>query len=99
MKINPLIFKISLDFVSRGSIINVQELLILLITSIRNESLENLKIFYHDKLFFPWLIDTIFYFHNNYICELLSDKDIIQSIRKMSISIIGELFIHLKKMK
>ena len=94
IKINPLIFKISMDFASRGAIINVQELLMLLLTSIRNESLENLNIFYNDKLFFPWLIDTIFYFHNNDICELLGDKDLITSIRKMSISILDELFTH-----
>jgi hypothetical protein len=37
MKINPLIFKFSMDFVSRESIIYVQEFLILLITSIKNE--------------------------------------------------------------
>ena len=92
--INPLIFKLSMDFVSRVNIFYVEEFLILLLSYLKDQSISNSNIFYKDKLFFPWLIDTIFYFYNNENCNLLIDKDIVKSIQSISLDILCELFSH-----
>ena len=92
--INPFIFKLSMDFVSRVNIFYVEEFLILLLSSLKDQSISNSNIFYKDKLFFPWLIDTIFYFYNNENCNLMNDKDIVKSIQSISLDILCELFSH-----
>ena len=92
--INPFVFNFSIDFVSKVSANYVNEFLIEIMSSIKDDSISNKHIFYNDKIFFPWLIDTIFYFHNVEYIEIINDNDLIQSIQKFSISIICELLSH-----
>ena len=94
LMINPFIFNFSIDFVSKVSATYVNEFLIEIMASIKDDSISNKYIFYNDKIFFPWLIDTIFYFHNVENYELINDNDLILSIQKFSISIICELLSH-----
>ena len=90
--INPLIFNFAIDFVSKISEIYVNEYLVLLISSLKDENILNRSIFYNDKIFFPWLIDTIFTFHNKENYEYFRDKDLINSIQDISLNILCNLF-------
>ena len=92
--ISPFIFNFSIDFVSKVSATYVNAFLIEIMSSIKDDSISNKYIFYNDKIFFPWLIDTIFYFHNEENYELINDNDLMRSIQKCSISIICELLSH-----
>ena len=92
--INPFVFNFSLDFVSKVSAFYLEQLLAIIISALKDESIINRNIFYNDKIFFPWLIDTIFYFHNNENLELNKDQDLINSIQRISLNILCELFSH-----
>ena len=91
--ISKFIFKFLMDFVSKVPIFYVNEFLKILYSCLRDKSIVNISIFNKDKIFFPWLIDTIFYFHIIENCKLdVGEEDIIYSIRNISINIICEFF-------
>ena len=90
--IEPLIFNFSLDFVSKISAFYVYEYLVLLFSSLKDENILNRSIFYNDKIFFPWLIDTIFTFHNKENYEYIKEKELINSIQEISMNILCHLF-------
>ena len=92
--INSFVFNFTMDFVSKISAFYVEEFLILLISALKDETISNRNLFYSEKIFFPWLIDTIFYFHNKKNYEYIKDKDSIISIQKLSVDILCELFSH-----
>ena len=92
--INPFIFNFSLDFVSKVSVSYLEQFLVLIISTLKDESIVNRNIFFSDNIFFPWLIDTVFYCYNNENIELIKDKDLVKSIQKISINILCELFSH-----
>ena len=92
--INPFVFNFSLDFVSKISTLYVDQYLVLLISALKDESIINRTIFYNDKVFFPWLIDTIFYYHNHDNYEYFKEKDLITSIQAISVNILCDLFSH-----
>ena len=92
--LDPFVFNFSIDFASKVSTFYVDALLISLFAAIKDESIVNRNIFYTDKIFFPWLVDTIFYFHNQENYEYIKEKDFITSIKGLSINILCELFSH-----
>ena len=92
--INPFVFNYSIDFISKVSTLYVDQFLVILISSLKDESIINRNIFYNEKIFFPWLIDTIFYYHNHDNYEYIKEKDLINSVQTLSIDILCDLFSH-----
>ena len=94
--INPFIFNYLIYFVSKISTSYLLEFLIEILTDLKDDSIINRNIFYKSKKFFPWLIDTIFYFYNakNKNLEVFEDKNILDAIKSISIKILCDLFSH-----
>ena len=99
MLINPFVFIFSIDFASKVSAFYINEFLKELISLLKDEEIANKNIFHNDKIFFPWLIDTIFYFHNTENYDSINNKEVINSIQKMSIDILCDLFSKNKEQK
>ena len=62
-------------------------------SNLHDDSIVNRNIFYKNRDFFPWLIDTIFYFYNNQVSDLINNEAL-NTIKCMSIKIFCELFSH-----
>ena len=99
MLINPFVFIFSIDFASKVSAFYINEFLKELISLLKDEEIANKNIFHNDKIFFPWLIDTIFYFHNTENYDSIYNKEVINSIQTMSIDILCDLFSKNKEQK
>ena len=97
--INPFVFIFSIDFSSKVSAFYINEFLKELVSLLKDEEIANKNIFHNDKIFFPWLIDTIFYFHNTENYKSIDNKEVIDSIQKMSIDILCDLFSRNKEEK
>ena len=92
--INPFVLNFLINFVSKTSFFYLAQFLIEILSCLKDDLIINRNIFYYSKQFFPWLIDTIFYFHFKKNELLLEDKDLSKTIKLMSIKILCELFSH-----
>ena len=92
--INPFILNFLLYFVSKVSAFYLVQFLIEILSDLKDETIENRNIFYKMKEFFPWLLDIVFYYHNNKNVEDFTEKELLTTIKSMSIKIICDLFSH-----
>ena len=90
--INPFTFNILIYFVSSISSY-LPQFLVEVFSNLHDDSIVNRNIFYKNKDFFPWLIDTIFYFYNKQVPDLINNEAL-NTIKCMSIKIFCELFSH-----
>ena len=95
--INPFIFNFLIYFISNISTSYLIEFLVEILTDLKDDSIVNRNIFYKSKRFFPWLIDTIFYFSNTKNKFLFEEKDTLEAIKSISIKILCDLLSHRRK--
>ena len=62
LQINPNVLTFCIEFVSKSTPFYIDTLLIILYSFLRNESIINRDELYSNKTFYPWLIETIYYF-------------------------------------
>ena len=94
MMINPFILNFLVYYVSGASPFHIAQFLIEILSDLKDDSIVNRNIFYNSKRFFPWILDTIFYFHNTKIEETFDDKEMLNTIKSISIKVISDLFSH-----
>ena len=92
--INPFILNCLIFFVSKSPIFYLTQFLIEILSTLKDDFIKNRNIFYKKNEFFPWLLDTIYYFHNKKNELLFTDKDLLNTIKSISIKIICDLFSH-----
>ena len=93
-QINSFVISFCIEFVSKSSMYYIDSLLIIFYSFLRNETISNREILYSNKNFYPWLIDTIFQFHDNNTELNEKDKDLQENIQKHSIELFKEFIIH-----
>ena len=93
-EIHNFIIDFCISFVSKCPF-NFIDLFILTIMSyFKDESIINRELLYTSKNLYPWLIETIFNFHNAEFSDNIYKKEDILSIRKNSIDLFEEFFVH-----
>ena len=93
--INPAIFDLTIEFVSNAPPLFLDEFLMEVTSLFNDESIQNGSfIFYKDKLFFPWIIDTVYTYYSAEILNTVEDRELIMSIQGVSINVLFNLFIH-----
>ena len=98
LQINPNVLTFCIEFVSKSTPFYIDTLLIILYSFLRNESIINRDELYSNKTFYPWLIETIYYFYDKDNWIYFNDKDIIELILKHSVELLKE-FISAKRPK
>ena len=83
-----------ISFVSKSPFNYIDLFLLTLISFFKDEKIINREILYINKNLYPWLIETIFYFHNSEINDYIFKKEDITNIKKYSIDLFKEFFIH-----
>ena len=93
--IHNFIIEFCISFTTKSPFNYIDLFLLTLISYFKDESIANReKILYLNKNLYPWLIETIFYFHNSEINHFLYKKEDILSIQKNSIDLFEEFFVH-----
>jgi hypothetical protein len=93
-RIHNFIIDFCITFVSRSPF-NYIDLFILTIRSyFKNESIHNRDILYQNDNLYSWLIETIYYFHNSEIENTIYEKGDLISIKKNSLDLFEDFFIH-----
>ena len=92
--IQNFIIDFCISFSSKSPFNYIDLFLLSLISFFKDESILNREILYENKNLFPWLIETIFYFHNSEINNYPYKKEDILSIQKNSIDLFAEFFVH-----
>ena len=90
LQINSIVITFCVDFVSKATPFYIDTLLVTLYGLIKNESVINKDVLYLNKSFFPWLIETIFFFYDENINNSFIDKDLIELIKQHSIELLKE---------
>ena len=83
-----------ITFVSKCPFNYVDILLLTLSSYFNDQSILNREILFLNKTLYPWLIETIFYFHNSEINFHEIKKEQITSIQKNSLVLFKDFFIH-----
>ena len=89
---NPFIISFTVDFVSKVKPFYIDSFLSNMIYFLRDTGTQNKDIIMKDKKFFPWLVDTIYFFHNKENENIIEEKDLIPSIQKNSLELICQIF-------
>ena len=93
-RIYNFIIDFCISFISKSPF-NYIDLFMLTIRSyFKDESILNRDILYINKNLYPWLIETIFCFHNSELDNCVFKKEDIISIKKNSLDLFEEYFIH-----
>ena len=85
LQINSIVLTFCIEFVSKSTPFYIDTLLIILYSFLRNESIINRDELYTNKSFYPWLVETIYYFYDEDNWKYFNDKDIIELILQHSI--------------
>ena len=88
------IIEFCISFSSKSPFNYIDLFILTLISYLKDESIPNREILYSSKSLYPWLIETIFYFHNSEINNFVYKKEDILSIQKNSIDLLEEFFVH-----
>ena len=96
LQINSNVITLCIEFVSKSTPFYIDTLLIILYSFLRNESIVNRDELYINKSFYPWLIETIYYFYDKDNWIYFNDKDIIELIIQHSIELFKE-FVSIKR--
>jgi len=94
IRIHNFIIDFCISFVSKSPFNYIDLFILSLISFFKDEKIHNRDIFYINKNLYPWLIETIFYFHNSEISNYIFRKEDIISIQKNSIDLFEEFFVH-----
>ena len=89
---NPFIISFSVDFVSKVKPFYIDSFLSTMVYFLRDTGTRNKDIVIKDKKFFPWLVATIYFFHNKENENMIEEKDLIPSIQKNSLELIAQIF-------
>ena len=92
-KLHRYILNFCIDFTSKTSSKFINEFLVNLISIMQNDNI-NRKAFYESRRFYPWLIDTIFFYYNIENKAKIDDQMYINSIKTQSLTLLGLLFSH-----
>ena len=92
--IHNFIIDFSISFVSKSPFNFIDLFILTIISCFKDESIINREIFYTNKNLYPWLIETIFYFHNSEIDDYIYKKEDILSIKKNSLILFEEFYVH-----
>ena len=98
LKINNFSINFCMTFVSKNNIKYITNFIIILIAYFSDESIANRKDLYQNNNLFSWLIETIFYFHNNENTKILTNEEDLknkQNIQNKSIELL-KIFIRYK---
>ena len=98
LQINSHAVTFCIEFVSKSTPSYIDTLLIILYSFLKNESIINRDVLYTNKSFYPWLIETIYYFYDKDNWIYFNNKDIIELILQHSIELLKE-FISIKRPK
>ena len=90
LQINPTVLTFCIEFVTKSTPSYIYKLLTILYSCLRNESIINRDELYINKNFYPWLIETIYYFKDKDNWIYFNDKDIIDLINQHSIELLKE---------
>ena len=90
--INPYILSFLIDFVSKVKPFFINSFLESMNSSLKGDETQNKDVAFHDRKFFPWLVDTIYFFHNKENESLINEKELLESIKKNSLELICEVF-------
>ena len=92
--IHNFVIEFCISFSSKSPFNYIDLFLLSLISFFKDESILNREILYKNKKLYPWIVETIFYFHNSEINSHPYKKEDILSIKKNSIDLFQEFFIH-----
>ena len=90
LQINPTVLTFCIEFVSKSTPFYIDTLLMMLYSFLRNELIINRDELHTNKTFYPWLIETIYYFYDKDNWIFFNDKDIIELILQHSIELLKE---------
>ena len=96
LKLNSYVLSFCISFVSKLNPFYIDSLLIIVYSFLKNSAIVNKDDLYNNELFFPWIIETIFFFYDAKNLEYFKDIDIIQLIQQHSIELFKE-FISCKR--
>ena len=92
--IHNFIIDFCISFTSKSPFNFIDLFILTIISYFKDESIANREILYTNKNLYPWLIETIFNFHNSEFKDNIYQKEDILSIQKNSINLFQEFFIH-----
>ena len=93
-KIHNFVIDFCISFVSKSPFNYIDLFILTIVSYFKDESISNRDILYTNKNLYPWLLETIFCFHNSEIDNHIYKKEDILSIQKNSINLFEEFFIH-----
>ena len=94
INIHNFIIDFCIAFTSKSPFNYIDLFILTIISYLKDESIPNRDIIYTNKNLYPWLIETIFNFHNSEIKDFVYKKEDILSIQKNSIDLFEEFFVH-----
>ena len=92
--IHNFIIDFCISFVSKSPFNYIDLFILTLVSYLKDESIPNRDVLYTNKNLYPWLIETIFNFHNSESKDFLFKKEDMLSIQKNSIDLFEEFFVH-----
>ena len=92
--IHNFIVDFCITFTSKSPFNYIDLFMLTIVSYFKDESIPNREILYTNKNLYPWLIETIFNFHNSEYNDNTYRKEDILSIQKNSIDLFQEFFIH-----
>ena len=93
-KLHNFIIDFCITFVSRCPFNHIDLFMLTLRSYFKNESIINRDILYQNDNLYSWLIETIYYFHNRAVDNIIYKKEDIISIKKNSLDLFEDFFIH-----
>ena len=90
--IHNFIIDFCISFVSKSPFNYIDLFILTLVSYLKDESIPNRDVLYTNKNLYPWLIETIFNFHNSESKDFLFKKEDMLSIQKNSIDLFEEFF-------
>ena len=92
--IHNFIIDFCITFTSKSPFNYIDLFMLTIVSYFKDESIPNRDSLYSNKNLYPWIIETIFNFHNSEYNDNIYKKEDILSIQKNSIDLFQEFFIH-----
>ena len=92
--IHNFVIDFCISFTSKSPFNFIDLFILTIVSYFKDESIMNREILYINKNLYPWLIETIFNFHNSEFNDNIYKKEDILSIQKNSIELFKEFFVH-----
>ena len=91
IKIHYYALNFCIDFTTKSSSFFIHEFLLKLVSIMKNDKIDR-YVFFGSRRFFPWLIDTIFFYYNIENKKKIDDQMYINEIQTQSLNLLGLLF-------